>query len=96
MSNLTGTFLPVKNRRNPTGRSPVTHIIHKHYHIGLLWVLLLSGLGLHAQNPLGRFGNFGGGGGSSGGADTLLAYSDAKRAVIAMIVAEARARVAGA
>ena len=32
----------------------------------------------------------------SGGADMLLAYSDAKRAVIEMIVAEARARVAGA
>src|SRR5260221_411941 len=62
MSNLTGTFLPVKNRRNPTGRSPV-----------LLWILLLSGLGLHAQNPLGRFGNFGrGGGGASAGADTLV------------------------
>jgi GrpB-like predicted nucleotidyltransferase (UPF0157 family) len=32
----------------------------------------------------------------SNGADTLLAYSEAKRAVIEMIVAEARARVAGA
>ncbi len=59
MSNLTGTFLPVKNRR--------------HVYLGLLWILLLSGLGLHAQNPLGRFGNFGGGGGgASAGGDTLV------------------------
>lgn len=58
MSNLTGIFLRVKNRLN--------------LYSGLLWILLLSGLGLHAQNPLGRFGNMGGGGGSGGGGDTLV------------------------
>jgi hypothetical protein len=55
MSNLSGTFLPVMGRR----------IIA----FGLVGLILLSGLTLRAQNPLGRFGNFGGGGGK--GVDTL-------------------------
>lgn len=38
----------------------------------LTWILLLSGLQLHAQNPLGRFGNMGGGGGNKGAGDTLV------------------------
>jgi len=63
MSNLTGIFLSVTNRR-------------KQYlgFIGLVWILLLlSGPELHAQNPLGRFGNMGGGGGGKSGAgDTLV------------------------
>jgi len=61
MSNLTGIFLSVKNRRNAYIGS-----------IGVLWILLLSGPGLHAQNPLGRFGNMGGGGSKGGAGDTLV------------------------
>src|SRR5258708_34155321 len=62
MSKLNGIFLSVKNGR-------IAYIGY----IGLLWIILLSGPGLHAQNPLGRFGNLGGGGGSKGGAgDTLV------------------------
>ena len=49
MSNLSGIFLPVMGRRLVA--------------LGLSGVILLSGLGLRAQNPLGRFGNIGGGGG---------------------------------
>lgn len=56
MSNLSGIFLTVKMRRI----------------IVAGWVLLLvSGAGLRAQNPLNRFGNIGRGAGSGGGNDTL-------------------------
>jgi hypothetical protein len=55
MSNLSGTFSPVMGRR----------IIA----FGLSAIILLSGLGLRAQNPFGRFGNIGSGGGK--GTDTL-------------------------
>src|ERR1700759_1566317 len=55
MSNLSGIFLSVKVRRI----------------IVAGWILLmLSGAGLRAQNPLSRFGNIGGGG-RGGGTDTL-------------------------
>ena len=55
MSNLSGTFFVM-------GRRIVA--------FGLSAFILLSGLGLRAQNPLGRFGNIGSGGGAKG-ADTL-------------------------
>src|SRR5258708_9881086 len=66
MSNLNGSFLSVKNRR-------IAYIGY----IGLLWIILLSGPGLHAQNPLGRFGNLGGGGGSQGGAGDSVVHRKA-------------------
>jgi hypothetical protein len=53
MSNLSGIFPAVHLRRV----------------IGVCLALLLSGSGLLAQNPLGRFGNIGGGG--TGGKDSL-------------------------
>lgn len=56
MSNLSGTFVPVKGRRIIT--------------IVSFGILLIWGQALHAQNPLGRFGNMGGGGGGGKG-DTL-------------------------
>src|SRR5882757_7396143 len=59
MSKLPGMFPPVKSRL-------ITIIVS-------LGCLLLFSLALHAQDPFGRFRNFGGGGGgrSGGGADTL-------------------------
>jgi len=58
MSKLSGISLPVKSRL----------IIA----IGSLGCALLFSVGLHAQDPLSRFRNFGGGGGGGGkGSDTL-------------------------
>ncbi len=58
MSNLSGIFVPVKDRR----------IIVT---IALLGSLLISGLFAHAQDPTARYRNMGGGGGGGGKGDSL-------------------------